>query len=50
MRVFDCHIHVQPWEQFNPAVRAVMAGGEAAVFRAAEGAEDNEANGRRAGP
>ena len=25
MRVFDCHIHVQPWEQFNPAVRAVMA-------------------------
>jgi uncharacterized protein len=26
MRVFDCHIHVQPWEQFNPAVRAVMAG------------------------
>ena len=28
-------------------VRAVMAGGEGAVFRAAEGAEDNEANGRR---
>ena len=26
MKVFDCHIHVQPWEQFNPAVRAVMAG------------------------
>src|SRR5258708_33862463 len=26
MRVFDCHIHGQPWEQFNPAVRAVMAG------------------------
>ena len=26
MRVFDCHIHVQPWEQFNPAARAVMAG------------------------
>jgi predicted TIM-barrel fold metal-dependent hydrolase len=26
MRIFDCHIHVQPWEQFNPAVRAVMAG------------------------
>ena len=28
-------------------VRAVMAGGEDAVFRAAEGAEDDEANGRR---
>ena len=26
MRIFDCHIHVQPWEQFNPAARAVMAG------------------------
>jgi predicted TIM-barrel fold metal-dependent hydrolase len=26
MRVFDCHIHVQPWEQFNPPARAVMAG------------------------
>src|SRR6185295_8886099 len=26
MRVFDCHIHVQPWEQFHPAARAVMAG------------------------
>jgi N-acetylmuramic acid 6-phosphate etherase len=28
-------------------VRAVMAGGEGAVFRAVEGAEDNEENGRR---
>jgi N-acetylmuramic acid 6-phosphate etherase len=28
-------------------IRAVMAGGEGAVFRAAEGAEDDEANGRR---
>ena len=26
MKIFDCHIHVQPWEQFKPAVRAVMAG------------------------
>jgi predicted TIM-barrel fold metal-dependent hydrolase len=26
MRVFDCHVHVQPWEQFNPAARAVMRG------------------------
>jgi N-acetylmuramic acid 6-phosphate etherase len=32
----------------DPAqVRAVMAGGEGAVFRAVEGAEDNEENGRR---
>jgi N-acetylmuramic acid 6-phosphate etherase len=30
-------------------VRAVMAGGEGAVFRAVEGAEDNEENGRREG-
>jgi N-acetylmuramic acid 6-phosphate etherase len=28
-------------------IRAVMAGGEGAVFRAVEGAEDDEANGRR---
>ena len=25
MRVFDCHIHVQPWEQFKPEVREIMA-------------------------
>jgi N-acetylmuramic acid 6-phosphate etherase len=30
-------------------VRAVMAGGEAAVFRAVEGAEDDERNGRQEG-
>jgi predicted TIM-barrel fold metal-dependent hydrolase len=24
MRVFDCHIHVQPWEQMHPEVRQVM--------------------------
>ena len=27
MRVFDCHIHVQPWEQMLPAVRETMARG-----------------------
>jgi uncharacterized protein len=27
MRVFDCHIHVQPWEQLRPEARALMAGG-----------------------
>ncbi|HEV8230952.1 MAG TPA: amidohydrolase family protein [Thermoanaerobaculia bacterium] len=24
LRVFDCHIHVQPWEQFRPSTRATM--------------------------
>jgi predicted TIM-barrel fold metal-dependent hydrolase len=27
MRVFDCHVHVQPWEQMKPEVRARMAAG-----------------------
>ena len=27
MRVFDCHVHVQPWEQMKPEVRALMAAG-----------------------
>jgi predicted TIM-barrel fold metal-dependent hydrolase len=27
MPVFDCHIHVQPWEQMRPDVRARMASG-----------------------
>ena len=27
MRVFDCHVHVQPWEQMRPEVRAKMAAG-----------------------
>ncbi len=26
MRVFDCHIHVQPWEQLKPGALAVMKG------------------------
>jgi predicted TIM-barrel fold metal-dependent hydrolase len=26
MRVFDVHVHVQPWEQMHPGTRAVMAG------------------------
>jgi hypothetical protein len=25
LRVFDCHIHVQPWEQFHPAARELMS-------------------------
>jgi len=27
LRVFDCHIHIQPWEQFHPAARELMARG-----------------------
>ena len=27
MRVFDCHVHVQPWEQMQPATRALMTAG-----------------------
>jgi uncharacterized protein len=27
MRVFDCHVHVQPWEQMKPGTRALMAAG-----------------------
>jgi predicted TIM-barrel fold metal-dependent hydrolase len=26
-RVFDCHVHVQPWEQFRPSSRATMTRG-----------------------
>src|SRR5215470_231500 len=25
LRVFDCHVHVQPWDQMRPEVRATMA-------------------------
>ncbi len=27
MRVFDCHVHVQPWEQMRPEVRERMTAG-----------------------
>jgi predicted TIM-barrel fold metal-dependent hydrolase len=27
MRVFDCHVHVQPWDQMRPEVRARMTAG-----------------------
>src|SRR5215831_7111733 len=27
MRVFDCHVHVQPWEQMHPEVLALMRAG-----------------------
>ena len=25
LRVFDCHVHIQPWEQLKPATRELMA-------------------------
>jgi predicted TIM-barrel fold metal-dependent hydrolase len=28
MRVFDCHVHIQPWEQLRPEALAVMTSGE----------------------
>lgn len=28
MRVFDCHVHIQPWEQLKPEALAVMAARE----------------------
>jgi hypothetical protein len=27
MRVFDCHVHVQPWEQMHAPTRALMTAG-----------------------
>jgi predicted TIM-barrel fold metal-dependent hydrolase len=27
LRVFDCHVHIQPWEQLKPAARATMTAG-----------------------
>lgn len=27
VRVFDCHVHVQPWEELKPEARALMAQG-----------------------
>jgi predicted TIM-barrel fold metal-dependent hydrolase len=36
LRVFDCHIHVQPWEQFHPAARALMARNRSDSDRVAE--------------
>ncbi|MGE5277953.1 MAG: amidohydrolase family protein [Acidobacteriota bacterium] len=33
MRVFDCHVHIQPWEQFKPAARDLMARGRPDAVR-----------------
>ncbi|HYT33053.1 MAG TPA: hypothetical protein VEO37_10695, partial [Thermoanaerobaculia bacterium] len=33
MRIFDCHIHVQPWEQLKPAARVTMTAGHLDLTR-----------------
>lgn len=33
MRVFDCHVHVQPWEQLKPEALAIMASGRRDLSR-----------------
>jgi predicted TIM-barrel fold metal-dependent hydrolase len=43
MRVFDCHIHVQPWEQLRSKARAVMTGGRRDLARVEEALRDPEA-------
>ena len=43
MRVFDCHVHVQPWEQLRPEALAVMRGARKdldRVARALSGAKE----------
>jgi predicted TIM-barrel fold metal-dependent hydrolase len=42
MRIFDCHVHVQPWEQFNPAARAVMEGARPDLARIGRALADPE--------
>jgi predicted TIM-barrel fold metal-dependent hydrolase len=40
MRVFDCHVHVQPWEQMRPEVRQRMTAGRADVAEIQKALED----------
>jgi predicted TIM-barrel fold metal-dependent hydrolase len=40
MRVFDCHVHVQPWEQFRPEALAVMKGVRKDLDRVARALSD----------
>ena len=42
MRVFDCHIHIQPWEQLRPEARALMAGGRRDLARVEKVLSDPE--------
>ena len=43
MRIFDAHIHVQPWEQFRPEARELMARGRPDAARVAGALEAPEA-------
>ena len=42
MRVFDCHVHVQPWEQLKPAARELMARNRPDAERVRRALEDPE--------
>jgi predicted TIM-barrel fold metal-dependent hydrolase len=42
MRVFDCHIHVQPWEQLRPEALALMSGGRRDLDRVRRALADPE--------
>jgi predicted TIM-barrel fold metal-dependent hydrolase len=33
LRIFDCHIHIQPWEQLKPAARFTMTSGHSDLAR-----------------
>jgi predicted TIM-barrel fold metal-dependent hydrolase len=40
LRIFDCHIHVQPWRDFKPAARDLMNRGRADVERVHRALDD----------
>lgn len=42
MRVFDCHIHIQPWEQLRPEARTLMAAGRRDLARVEKVLSDPE--------
>jgi hypothetical protein len=43
MRVFDCHVHVQPWNEMRPDVRARMAAGREDLSQIQEALADPRA-------
>jgi hypothetical protein len=42
LRIFDCHVHIQPWEQFKPSVRETMARNRPDAERLARALADPE--------
>jgi uncharacterized protein len=42
LRVFDCHIHVQPWRQMHPDASRVMTGGRADLGTLHDAMDDPE--------